>query len=58
LPRDGKGQRPTAIAGGSFRDFTRIAGSSPEMWESIFVMNMKEIRKDNEKHKEIIGYPD
>lgn len=30
-------------AGGSFRDFTRIAGSSPEMWEGIFMMNRKEI---------------
>jgi len=33
------------FAGGSFRDFTRIAGSSPEMWESIFIMNRKEIER-------------
>ena len=33
------------FAGGSFRDFTRIAGSSPEMWEGIFHMNWKEIQR-------------
>jgi len=33
------------FAGGSFRDFTRIACSSPEMWEGIFIMNWKEIER-------------
>lgn len=28
-----------ALAGSGFRDFTRIAGSSPEIWRDIFVSN-------------------
>lgn len=30
-------------AGGGLRDFTRIAGSSPGMWSSIFMENKKEL---------------
>lgn len=28
-----------ALAGTGFRDFTRIAGGSPEMWRDIFISN-------------------
>jgi prephenate dehydrogenase len=28
-----------ALAGSGFRDFTRIAAGSPEMWRDIFVAN-------------------
>jgi len=32
-----------AFSGGGFRDFTRIAASSPEMWRDICVMNREQI---------------
>jgi len=31
------------FAGSSFRDFTRIAGSSPEVWLDIFLTNQTQI---------------
>lgn len=42
------------IFGGGLRDFTRIAGSSPEMWHDIFIENKKNILKAiNNLRKEI-----
>ncbi|HBV89172.1 MAG TPA: prephenate dehydrogenase/arogenate dehydrogenase family protein [Desulfosporosinus sp.] len=34
-----EGESPLALAGRSFRDLTRIADSSPEMWKEIMVKN-------------------
>ncbi|EHQ88176.1 prephenate dehydrogenase [Desulfosporosinus youngiae] len=34
-----EGESPLALAGRSFRDLTRIADSSPEMWKEIMVRN-------------------
>ncbi|KGK85500.1 prephenate dehydrogenase [Desulfosporosinus sp. HMP52] len=34
-----EGKEPFALAGRSFRDITRIADSSPEMWKEIMVKN-------------------
>ena len=33
------------FAGSGFRDFTRIAGSSPEMWRDICLANRDELLK-------------
>jgi prephenate dehydrogenase len=33
------------MSGGSFRDMTRVAGSSPELWTEIFLSNQKHILK-------------
>ncbi len=40
---DGKEEHMKTIAAGGFRDITRIASSSPEMWESICVENSQNI---------------
>ena len=34
-----------AMAAGSFRDMTRVSGSSAELWTDIFLHNKKEILK-------------
>jgi prephenate dehydrogenase len=37
-----------SLAGPGFRDFTRIAASSPEMWRDILVANREEILKQSQ----------
>ena len=37
--------RLVKFSAGGFRDFTRVAGSDPEMWRDIFLANSKEIKK-------------
>jgi prephenate dehydrogenase len=36
-----------ALAGPGFRDFTRIAASSPEMWRDVLVANREEVLKQS-----------
>ena len=38
-------EKELAIAGSGFRDTTRIAKSSPDMWEEIFIQNKKSLLK-------------
>jgi len=38
-----RGKANLRIASGSFRDVTRVAASSPSMWQSIFEMNRKDL---------------
>ena len=40
-----------ALAAGGFRDFTRIAGSSPEMWRDICLSNRDLILEDLARYR-------
>jgi len=40
-----------ALAGPGFRDFTRIAASSPEMWRDVLVANREEILKQSARFR-------
>jgi prephenate dehydrogenase len=40
-----------ALAGPGFRDFTRIAASSPEMWRDILVANREELLKQSARFR-------
>jgi len=48
-------QQLFALAAGGFRDFTRIAGSSPEMWRDICLSNRDLILEDLARYREEIG---
>jgi len=48
-------ERLFALAAGGFRDFTRIAGSSPEMWRDICLSNRDLILNDLARYREEIG---
>ncbi len=40
-----------SLAGPGFRDFTRIAASSPEVWRDILVANREEVLKQSQQFK-------
>ena len=40
-----------SLAGPGFRDFTRIAASSPEMWRDILMANREEILKQSQRFR-------
>lgn len=40
-----------SLAGPGFRDFTRIAASSPEMWRDILIANREEILKQSQRFR-------
>lgn len=43
------------LAAGGFRDFTRIAGSSPEMWRDICLSNRDVILKELDRYRAELG---
>lgn len=45
LDADNQGEYMKQVAAGGFRDITRIASSSPEMWENICLTNRDDILK-------------
>ena len=44
-----------SFAAGGFRDFTRIAGSSPEMWRDICAANADQVLRDIEGFQEALS---
>ena len=44
-------ERLFALAAGGFRDFTRIAGSSPEMWRDICMSNRDLILQELSRYR-------
>jgi len=43
-----------SLAGPGFRDFTRIAASSPEMWRDILVANREEVLKQSQRFRHVL----
>jgi prephenate dehydrogenase len=44
-----------SLAGPGFRDFTRIAASSPEMWRDVLVANREEVLKQSQRFRHALG---
>ena len=46
-----EGHEPLAVAGGSLRDMTRVAGANPRIWVDIFLENAQELRDALAEHR-------
>lgn len=44
------------FAGGGFRDFTRIAASSPEMWRDICIANKEALLREINTYEAVLGH--
>jgi prephenate dehydrogenase len=44
------------FAGGGFRDFTRIAASSPEMWRDICIANKEALLREIDTYEAVLGH--
>lgn len=45
------GKQFLSLAGPGFRDFTRIAGSDPEVWRDVFLANREEVLKQSQRFR-------
>ncbi len=43
-----------SLAGPGFRDFTRIAASSPEMWRDVLIANREEVLKQSQRFRQAL----
>jgi len=48
------GREYLLLAGPGFRDFTRIAASSPEMWRDILLANREEVLKQSQRFRQAL----
>ena len=48
------GQDFLSLAGPGFRDFTRIAASSPDVWRDILVANREEVLKQSQHFRQAL----
>lgn len=55
LARQTHAERLFRFAASGFRDFTRIAGSSPEMWRDISLANREALREELERYIAALG---
>ncbi len=51
----GNAEELFSFAAGGFRDFTRIAGSSPEMWRDICAANADQILRDIDSFQQALA---
>jgi len=51
---DDKSEKMKQLAAGGFKDITRIASSSPQMWQNICLTNAKVIRRMLERYIDIL----
>ncbi|HNU12584.1 MAG TPA: prephenate dehydrogenase/arogenate dehydrogenase family protein [Rubrivivax sp.] len=49
-----QGRDYLSLAGPGFRDFTRIAASSPEMWRDILVANREEVLRQSQRFRHVL----
>ena len=48
------GREYLQLAGPGFRDFTRIAASSPDMWRDVLVANREEVLKQSQRFRQAL----
>ena len=55
IAADSDAKRKFAMAGAGFRDFTRIAASSPALWSDVCIANREAIGDELKQHRSILG---
>ena len=55
IAADPDAKRKFALAGAGFRDFTRIAASSPTLWSDVCVANRDAISDELRQHRNVLA---